>query len=181
MKKTQKYIVDLLSKTSGNILGIGLEKEEYIKTIEKNENITICNLLNSYDGPQTFKNRGRQKKVNIHKIRKKFKKNRVDEIYCNYYEILEYQKSFIPDSIYIGKSTIYLFGSILNDSDLEKVKNLEQKYKHYPVKIKKMIERDYFIYTIDIKNTKSTILADLKFRLLDGAIQFLEGLSNLLN
>ena len=69
--------------------------------------------------------KGRNKKINIKKIKKQFKKKSLDTIICNYETIKPFYRSFIPNSIYLNKGTLYIYG---NKEDLQKIKPKYQRY-----------------------------------------------------
>lgn len=157
----------IVKKLSGNVLGIGLS-EDLTTLIENNNNIIECNLLNSYVKGK-FKKSFFKKTIRIKKIRKVFKKKKIDYIVCNYDEISNYLNTFVKDSIYINKGKIYFYGNI--DIDL-----LKLKYGRYDVKInlvdKKIIEidtslaknnffKDNYYRFIDFKNRLVEIIGDI--------------------
>lgn len=181
LNKTEQIILKKLKEAKGNILGIGLDKEEYIEALENNEQIKICNLLNSYDGPLTYENKGRQKKIHIKNLRKKFKKKRVDELFCNYQEIIPYQNTFIPDSIYINKTKIYLFGSTNSKKEKENIEKILKKYNRYKIKIEKNEENKSALYIIDTSKTKTNRIVNLIYYIIDTISDTIEYILNLLS
>ena len=46
MNKFNKKITDIIKNMDGNVLGIGIENEHFISALDKNNKITICNLMN---------------------------------------------------------------------------------------------------------------------------------------
>ena len=164
MKELKKIIKGL----SGTILGIGLN-EELVKEIENNDNILECNLLNSYiKGKKKFSLFN--KTIKIKKIRKIFKKKKIDYIICNYEEINKYFNTFIKDSIYIKNKKIYYFGNI----DIELLKS---KYSRYDTNIlvtnKNLIE-------INCSNAKNNFFKDLYYRLKDFKDNIIEIIGDIL-
>ena len=101
---------NIIKNLSGNVLGIGLD-EDFTNLIEKNDKIIECNLLNSYTKGK-FKKSFFKKTIRIKKIRKVFKKKRVDYIICNYDEIKDYLNTFVKDSIYFNKGKLHFYGDI---------------------------------------------------------------------
>ena len=163
MIKLKKIIKDL----NGNVLGIGLD-EKLTNLIEKNDKIIECNLLNSYIKGK-FKRSFFKKTIKIKKLRKVFKKKKVNYIICNYDEIFKYLNTFVKDSIYINKNKLYFYGNI--DINL-----LKLKYGRYNTKIniidKKIIEidnslaknnffKDNYYRFIDFKNHLVEIIGDI--------------------
>ena len=136
-------------------MGIGLS-EDLTTLIENNNNIIECNLLNSYVKGK-FKKSFFKKTIRIKKIRKVFKKKKIDYIVCNYDEISNYLNTFVKDSIYINKGKIYFYGNI--DIDL-----LKLKYGRYDVKINLV---DKKIIEIDTSLAKNNFFKDNYYRLVD--------------
>ena len=145
----------VIKKLNGNVLGIGLS-EDLTALIEKNSNITECNLLNSYTKGK-FKKSFFNKTIKIKKIRKVFKKKKIDYIICNYDEISNYLNTFVKDSIYINKGKLYFYGNI--DADL-----LKLKYGRYNVEINLI---DKKIIEIDTSSAKNNFFKDNYYRLVD--------------
>ncbi len=145
----------IVKKLSGNVLGIGLS-EDLTTLIENNNNIIECNLLNSYVKGK-FKKSFFKKTIRIKKIRKVFKKKKIDYIVCNYDEISNYLNTFVKDSIYINKGKIYFYGNV--DIDL-----LKLKYGRYDVKINLV---DKKIIEIDTSLAKNNFFKDNYYRLVD--------------
>ena len=120
-----KQILEIINNLKGSLLGIGLNDNTFLDAIEQNNNINTCYLLNniSLTGKKfSITKRGKNKKINIKKIKKYFKKKSLDNIIVNYDTIKQFYRSFIPNSIYLNKDTLYIYG---NKNDLE---NLKQKY-----------------------------------------------------
>ena len=69
---------DVIKEMSGNVVGFGLDKTLSDK-IEKNSKITECTLLDSYT-KKTLGKWFRKKTLHIKKIRKHFKKKKVEII-----------------------------------------------------------------------------------------------------
>ena len=150
-----KEIIKIIRSLDGNVLGIGLD-EEMIKEIELNDKIIECDLLNSHTkGKKKFSLFN--KTINIKKIRKIFKKKKVDYVVCNYDEISKYFNTFIKDNIYINNKKTYYFGNI----DIELLK---YKYGRYDttiiVKYKNLIE-------IDNSKAKNNLFKDTYYRIKD--------------
>lgn len=164
MVKIKKIIKTL----SGNVLGIGLD-EELTDLIEKNDAITECNLLNSHTKGK-FKKTFFKKTIKIKKIRKIFKKKRVDYIICNYGEISNYFNTFVKDSIYINKNKIYFYGKI----DLELLKS---KYGRYDVKFN-LIDKN--ILEIDTSLAKNNFIKDNYYRFIDFKNRLIEIIGDIL-
>lgn len=164
MKELQKIIKNL----DGNVLGIGLT-EDLIKAIENNDKITNCNLLNPYiRGKKKFNLFN--KKIKIKKIRKIFKKKKVDYIVCNYEEINNYFNTFIKDSVYINKKKIYYYGNI--DISL-----LKYKYGRYDTNI---VIKNKNLIEIDNSKAKNNFIKDTYYRIKDFKDKLVEVIGDIL-
>ena len=78
-----EQILEIINKLKGSLLGIGLTNENILNAIEENSNIDVCYLLNniSLTGKKfSITKRGKNKKINIKKIKKQFKKKSLDNI-----------------------------------------------------------------------------------------------------
>lgn len=164
MKELKKIIKNL----GGNVLGIGLS-EDLIKEIENNDKIINCNLLNPY-----IKRKKKfslfNKTIKIKKIRKIFKKKKIDYIICNYDEINNYFNTFVKDSVYINKKKIYYFGNV--DIDLVKY-----KYGRYDTNI---IIKNKNLVEIDNSKAKNNFLKDNYYRLKDFKDRLIELIGDIL-
>lgn len=164
MKELKKIIKNL----GGNVLGIGLS-EDLIKEIENNDKIINCNLLNPY-----IKRKKKfslfNKTIKIKKIRKIFKKKKIDYIICNYDEINNYFNTFVKDSVYINKKKIYYFGNV--DIDL-----LKYKYGRYDTNI---IIKNKNLIEIDNSKAKNNFLKDNYYRLKDFKDRLIELIGDIL-
>lgn len=165
-----KEINNIIKALSGNVLGIGLS-EEASKQIEKNEKIIECNLLNSYS-KKKFTGIKKGKTIKIKKIRKVFKKKKVDYIICNYTEISNYLNTFIKDSIYINKSKLYFFGEVGED--------LIKKYRRYNTNISIHKFESNSIVEIDTTLAKNNFFKDQFYRIFDWFSKAIEVIGDIL-
>lgn len=158
----------IIKNLEGRVLGIGLN-EELVKQIEDNDKIIECNLLNSYSkGKNKFSLFN--KTIKIKKIRKVFKKKKIDYVICNYDEINQYFNTFIKDSIYISKTKIYYFGNI----DIELLKNRYGRYNtNIVIKNKNLVE-------INCSNAKNNFFKDYYYRLIDFKNKLIEVIGDIL-
>jgi len=118
----ENYLLNQVKNMEGSLLGIGITSEKLKKAIQNNNKITICNLLEENTkgiGKKKFSILNKPRTINIKKIKKIFKKKRVDNIICNIDTIKKFQKTFIRDSVYINKNKLYIYG---NKEDLENIK-----------------------------------------------------------
>ena len=170
-------IYDIAKVVSGNVLGIGVDGE-ISEILDKNERVTECNLLNSYSyrTKEEIKEKKKLKKIRVKKIRKVFKKKKVNFIICNITEIKKYLKTFVKDSIYINKEILYIY----NVEDEELKKELIKKYKRYNVKIEELKDNKKTILKIDNKLSKTNIFKDTFYLIIDTLIQLLNIISDIL-
>ena len=117
-----KSLYDIISNMSGFVLAIGTD-EKLGKKLENNELITKCDVLNGFSKNNKKGKREKIKTINIKKIRKIYKKKKVDYIICNYEQISKYLKTFIKDSVFINKTKLYFYGDV--------DKNVIKKYQRY--------------------------------------------------
>ena len=170
-------IYDITKCLSGNVLGIGVD-EKITELLEQNSLVTNCNLLNSYTKTSNKIKTKKQKtkRIRIKKLRKVFKKKKVDFIICNIEEIKKYTKTFIKDSIYINKDMLYIY----NIKDEELKQELIKKYKRYNTIVEEIKDNKTTILKIDNKASKTNIIKDISYLLIDTLIQLFNIISDLL-
>ncbi|MEG2322438.1 MAG: hypothetical protein RSB71_03035 [Bacilli bacterium] len=154
----QKKIIDIVKKMTGNVIGIGLN-EILVESISKNADIVNCNLLDSYSKEEVGK--GKSKTIKIKKIRRYFKKKKVNYIICNYEVITKYMNTFVKDSIYITNKMIVFYGQL----DEEIIK----KYKRYNC----LITSDKNIIKIDTTKAKNNFFKDTFYYLSDSLMKLI--------
>ncbi len=161
-----KQILEIIENLKGSLLGIGLSDENILDAIEDNENIKTCYLLNnlSLTGKRfSITKHGKNKKINIKKIKKQFKKKSLDNIICNFNIIKQFYRSFVPNSIYLCNKTIYIYGS------KEELKKLKTKYQRYTDKIEIKENENNYIMKIDVENAKNNFFKDASYKITDFA------------
>lgn len=168
-------IYDIAKCLSGNVLGIGVD-EKITQILGQNDRVLNCNLLNSKVETPKSEKKGRQKKISIKRIRKIFKKKKVDYILCNIEEIKKYLKTFIRDSIYINKDILYIY----NIKDDELKEELIKKYNRYNTKIEEINDNGSVILKIDNKESKTNKIKDIKYSIIDATISLFNIISDLL-
>lgn len=175
MNKFNKKITDIIKKMEGNVLAIGIENEHFISALNNNNKVTTCNLMNLHGSNKTGKISKKGKTVNIKKIRKKFKKKRVDYIICNINDIKSFTKTFVKDSVYINKSNLYIYGDTAYDYEL-----LVKKYQRYKTKIDVDVDSSKFILSIDNSKAKTNIFKDTIYMIIDSINNFFDLISTVL-
>lgn len=175
MKKVERELCNIVKKLEGNLIGIGLSEPKILDMIEENSKITECILLNDQTG-ELDKEKGRKtKKLNIRKLRKKFKKKKIDTILCATEEIALYAKTFVKDSIYITKGTIYFYGD-----DLDILENIEEKYKRYQVSTKQEKYGQAYLYIVEVKDAKNHRIKEIGYYIKDTVMNGVDYLSDYL-
>ena len=172
-----EQLLKIIKNLKGSLLGIGITDDSILEAIEKNDDIHTCYILStlSLTGKKfSLTKRGRNKKVNIKKIKKYFKKKSLDTIICNYSTIMQFQRSFIPNSVYLNKGSLYIYGE---KADLE---SLKKKYQRYTkdIEIKKLNKG--FIIKINNQKTKNHFFKDLFYRSKDLAIDIIDLVTEIL-
>lgn len=173
-----KEIYKISKCVSGNVLAIGVDNK-IINNLEQNERILNCNLLDCKI-PLTCGNSKKNKKgkkIRIKKIRKVFKKKKVDFIICNINHVKKYLKTFIKDSVYINKDMLYLYE--VENKELQE--ELIKKYKRYNVEIEIINEENSTILKIDNKNSKTNIFKDFIYLIIDNFFAAIDIISDILS
>lgn len=157
---------NICKEISGNVITIGIDYKTVLDELDKNEK--IVNLYSmQFNGKKRSKKKEKGKKrdkiVSIKKIRKIFKKKRIDYIICNIEDINRFLRTFIRDSVYINKEKLYIYGS-KNNIDLELI---EKRYNRYNVTIN-ITEYDKDVL-VEIDNTKAfnNALKDIFYNVVD--------------
>lgn len=150
----------------GNIITIGLEYKTVINELDKNKQINNFYSM-EFNGKKRSKNkeknRKKRKTISIKKIRKIFKKKRIDYIICNSEDINRFLRTFIRDSVYINKKKLYIYGNKKNiDFEL-----IEKRYKRYNTTINITEYDQYFLIEIDNTNAFNNFFKDLFYSIID--------------
>lgn len=155
----KKYVKNM----SGSLIGIGIQDVKIVEEIDKSNKILMCDLLNCVDlDDDSVVSKKRAKKVYVKKLRKRYKKKRIDYMIINSEEIKPFLKTFIRDTIYINKNEIYYFSE--KKDILEKIK---KKYHRYTKKTEITKYEDGYILKIDTDGTKNKFLKDKLYYLID--------------
>ncbi|MBP3920246.1 MAG: hypothetical protein J6D28_01645 [Bacilli bacterium] len=171
-----KKIYEITKCLSGNVLGIGVDAK-ISKILKENDLVLNCNLLNSDAPGENEKSKKKYlKKIKIKKIRKVFKKKKIDFIICNVIEIKKNLKTFIKDSVYINKKILYIYG--ITDTDLKT--ELIKKYSRYNTKIEIINDNNDIILKIDNSNAKTNKIKDITYLIIDTLINMINIISDIL-
>ena len=115
----------------------------------------------------------RRKTININKLRKKYKKKKIDYIICDYNIISPYMRKFVKNSVYINKNKLYFYGNI----DTELIKNM---YGRYDTKINIKEYKKNYIVEIDNTNSKNNFIKDLYYSIKDTMTYLIEVIGDIL-
>ena len=173
-----KELIKIVKSLKGSLLGIGIENENVLDEINKNDKILTCFLLENNTSKKSSKLSfsGRRKKANIKKLKKTFGKKRLNYVICNYEYSKKFMRHFIPGSVAINNGKLYLYGKISE----EEVENIKNKYRRYTndIEIKKI--KDEYLITVNNQNTKNNFFRDKLFFIEDLGERFMDILTNLL-
>lgn len=161
----------------GNVLAIGIT-EDITQILNENNMITECNILNgitTYKGLKQAR-REHQKNIKIKKIRKIFKRKRVDFIICDIKQIEKYLKTFVKNSIYINKNMIYMY---TDDSSIE-IDTITKKYQRYNSKVETKKIKNSTLIKINNENIETNIIKDIKFYIIDTIVSIVDIISDIL-
>ena len=171
------YLIDEIKKMEGNVISIGID-DKLINYLKRNKKIYAyeinrCSTISFFQKKKRlFENIG--KKINIKKLRKYFKKKKIDYIICDYEQITSYYKYIFKDSIYLTKGKIYFYAS--KDIDMEYI----QKYKRYGSSIEIKDYNKTKLYIIDNKNAKTSKIKNIWFMICDTVTNIIDFISNIL-
>lgn len=162
--KIKAKLKQLIKKMEGNVLSIGLRDEELLEQIYDNEKIIVFNTFNNTENDENPKVRifKFHKTYSIKKIRKLFKRKKVDYILCNYHDIEKYLRHFIKDSVFINKKDLYIYGNFEYNEILK-------KYQRYKINFTIFELKDGIVLKIDNTNSKNNKFKDLMYYSIDTA------------
>lgn len=168
MKNELKKIIKELSS---NVLAIGIS-QELMEEINKNEKIINCDILSNEVSKEKKFSFFRNKTININKLRKKYKKKKIDYIICNYDIIAPYMRKFIKNSVYLNKNKLYFYGNV----DIELIK----RYNRYETKIEIKEYKKNYIVEIDNSKSKNNFVKDLFYSIKDAITYSIEVIGDIL-
>lgn len=171
MKSIEQCMKQIIQSGTGNVLAIE-PTQSMQKELEQNDAITVCDVLNHPKKEQGTKKAFFQKEKTFHfkKMRKTFKKKKKDMILGDIKELENHLKTFIRDSIYITKGTIYLYTwDETYDFDL-----LIKRYQRYSVMCKLEQCKDGSILIIPVQNTKNHYIQEKLYYVIDTIIDIID-------
>ena len=163
MKNELKNIV---KKFNGKVISIGLS-EEFCDIIEKNEGVLFYDILDNKNDSNGKRKFFGNKSININKIRKRYKKKKIDYIICDYKVIEPYIKKFVKNSVYINKNKLYFYGEV--DVDL-----ITKKYGRYDTKIVVKEYKNTCIVEIDNTKSKNKRIKEIFYSIKDNIEAFID-------
>lgn len=158
--KVNSNIKKYIKNMTGTVIGVGIDNKEIIETIDKNNKILVCDLLNSININGI--NKSNKKKKYVKKLRKKYKKKNVNYIIVNSNEINRYLKTFVRDSIYINDTEIYYYMDKTYD-----IENITKRYKRYNTEIEVIKCEDGNIIKINTSKAKNKFFKDKFYYIVD--------------
>lgn len=169
---------NISKNVSGKVLVIGVENKNVLQVLDKNKNIAELYTMN-FNGKKKSKDKGvgrRGKTVSIKKIRKIFKKKRIDYIICNIEDINRFLRTFIRDSVYINKTKLYIYGTKDNlDSEL-----IEKRYKRYNTNIIVTEYNKELLIEIDNSKAYNNKIKDIFYNISDICYSIVNAIGDLL-
>lgn len=171
MKKIENELKEIIKVMNGKLLLIGNYSNKLKEIIDNNENILFCDELTSnvVDG----KGKGKTKRLNIKKIKKHYKKNKINNTIVNFEEVKEYKNTFVKDSTYITKGNII----VIDKNSDETIFNM---YKRYTKDIKIINSLDGKIFVINSSKAKNNKIKDMYYFIHDLIIDIFDTIGNLL-
>lgn len=156
---------NICKEANGKVLTIGLDYNSVEKTLDKNKNISELYTMkfNGKKRTKKYEKGKRGKTVSISKIRKIFKKKRIDIIICNIEDIERFLRTFIRDSVYINKNKLYIYGN----KRVIDIELLEKRYKRYKTEINITEYDKEILIEIDNTNAYNNKLKDILYNISD--------------
>ena len=159
--KVNSNIKKYIKNMTGTVIGVGIDNKEILETIEKNNKILVCDLLNSVNIEDNLIQKRKTKKY-VKKLRKKYKKKNVNYIIVNSNEINRYLKTFVRDSVYINDTEIYYYMD--KNYDIE---NITKRYKRYNTEIEVIKCDDGNIIRINTSKARNKFFKDKFYFIVD--------------
>lgn len=178
MKKILNELSDSIKKITGTLVVFGSLEDKVLNVIEKNKNITVCDIITEYkfslikDGQSG--NSKKTKKFNIKKLKKIYKNKSIDYLFVNLDEFDKYKKTIIPNSIYMTNKEILLY-SLNEEYDFDVI---EKRYKRYTKNVDVINCDEGKIVRVVSTDTKNNIIKDKFYFVLDSLYNVVEMVSN---
>lgn len=162
----EKQLIELVKTIKGNLIGIGIDSKMVLETIEKNDQIDNCHLLDSIETTPIDGKKKRTKSLKVKKFRRKFKKKRTDIILCRIGSIDKYWKYFIRDSVYMTKGQVVYYGT-KEELTLEKEEFIK-RYQRYPkTEVKFVEDKEGLMIYVKMNDAKTHRIRDFFYLIRD--------------
>lgn len=173
-----KYLLDIIKKIEGNIIGVGLDSM-LLDGFDKNNRVNVYTIDRAKPkigfGKSKKRTTSSGRTINIKKLYKYFKNKSIDYIIGDIEEVNDYLKYFIRDSIYLNRKTLYLYGNKEIDIEL-----LKKRYNRYKVNIEVKEFKDSYLLIIDTSNSKTNFIKNKLYFIADTLYNLVEFISNVL-
>jgi hypothetical protein len=170
-------IKNKLKQIQGNVLCIGVSDEKLIKEIEKNKKIKTCDSIhNIKNKPKTQRKLIMKRQlitINIFKLKKTYKKTKLNYIFCNINDSFEYLEYILKDSLILIENECIFYG------DISYLEELNEKLKRYHCKIR--TEKDKLMFMIVLSKIKTTTLKNNCYFILDKSEKIVDKISKIFN
>ena len=168
-------MVKITKNLSGSIVGIGIDNKKMLDTINNNDKIKNCFLLeNKNTNEKSFLKKG--KTVNIRYLHKKFHYKKIDYTIMHYEDVFKYSKYFTKNSVFITKKSIYLYGKY----NKELIDDLFKKYRRYNIKLNLNKYNNNFILEVDSSKAKNNWFTDKYYFVIDSITEMFSVLEEML-
>lgn len=176
MKTIDQFMCQMIQKSAGNILAIVptscMEQE-----LKSNEMIMVCDVLNRQQNQSKGKMFSKKMKpFNFKKVRKTFQKKKKDIVIGNIEELERYFKTFVADSIYITKGSIYLF-TYNKDYDFDL---LHRQYSRFVSQSKSETCLDGIVFIVEVNNAKNHFWKEKIYYVTDIVINVVDAIGDAL-
>lgn len=163
----------ILKSLEGRVVAFEFKAEKFNSVLNSNRKIITLDILDGVS-KKVKKEKGKNKKISISSLCKRYKKNKIDTILIDTDVMDELMIYLIKETIYIGKKDLYLFGK------KETVIHYLQKYKRYAITYDEKYFKDKAIVKINIFQAKNNKVMDKLYFLKDKIEQFIDLISNVL-
>lgn len=162
-----KRLYDELKDIKGNVLCICVSDNKIMKLLNKSNDVNLFEF-NRNEKRKLFSKRKKvklnnEKKVNIKKFRKIFKKKKIDYIIIDVNNIYDYFKYMASNSIYVCKKKIYLYGK----SDFISADSVSKKFKRYNANVESIQIDDEYLVVANVKNSKYSRFKEIFYLFID--------------
>ena len=160
--KVNSTLIKYVKNMKGSLVAIGIKDTSIIEEIDKNNKITMCDLLNSVSLKSKTTSKKRQKKKYVKRLKKQYKKKNIDYMIINTDEVEKLLKNIIKDTIYINDKEIYYYSKRKTILDI-----IEKRYNRYTKNTEIVKYEDGYILKINTKDTKNNFFKEVLYYILD--------------